>query len=151
MYQIDTVELTRAVLTASLTVLGGIIVLVIGQLLQKFFIEPLHELSKTIGETSFALVYYANLYSNPGTGKLEEMDEASKNIRRLAAKLVSSAHAVRGYGLLSLIRAVPRKRDVNSAASSLIGLSNSFHHGESSANVKRRTDIQKLLRLKLLE
>ena len=40
MTPIDVPELSRALLTASLTVLGGITIFVAGQLIDKFFIDP---------------------------------------------------------------------------------------------------------------
>lgn len=42
-------DLTKILLTSSLTVLGGVLVFVTGQLIVKFLIEPIHELKKIIG------------------------------------------------------------------------------------------------------
>ncbi len=63
-------------LTASITILGGFIVFVLGQIVVKFFIEPIHEQSKTIGEIAYSLIFYANLYSNPGNSFPDERKEA---------------------------------------------------------------------------
>ncbi|MFN6188908.1 MAG: hypothetical protein ACK460_22975, partial [Microcystis sp.] len=69
-------ELFKIILTSSLTVIGGIIVLVVGQIITKFFIEPIHEQAKAIGEIAYSLTMYSNVYGNPGILKREKMDEA---------------------------------------------------------------------------
>jgi asparagine N-glycosylation enzyme membrane subunit Stt3 len=48
-------ELEKIVWTAAFTILGGVLVYVIAQLLSKFLIEPTHELKRVIGEVRFNL------------------------------------------------------------------------------------------------
>ncbi|MCJ7635467.1 hypothetical protein MUP77_24145, partial [Candidatus Bathyarchaeota archaeon] len=61
-------ELFKIVLTSSLTIFGGIVVLTMGQIITKFFIEPIHEQFRLIGEINDSLIYYANVYCNAGFG-----------------------------------------------------------------------------------
>ena len=51
-------ETLKIVLTSSRTILGGIVVFVVGQVITKFVIEPMHERSKLIGEIANSLIYY---------------------------------------------------------------------------------------------
>lgn len=50
-------DLERILLTSALTILGVVVVLVMGQLLSKFLIEPIHELRKVVGEVRFSLAF----------------------------------------------------------------------------------------------
>lgn len=149
MTSIDTVELSKILFTAFITVFTGVIVLVVGQLLQRFFIEPLNEFSRTVGEIAFALIYYANVYA--GTTSHEEILEASKTLRKLAAGLIPSVYAVHGYTFFALLGFVPKKRQVNEATNRLIVLSNSLFHSDFSVVEENRTSVQKLLRIKPLK
>jgi hypothetical protein len=47
-------------LQAALTVLGGVFVFVVGQVIVKFFIEPFQERAKLLGEIAGSLIYYTN-------------------------------------------------------------------------------------------
>jgi len=70
-------QLTQIILTSSLTVLGGVLIYIIGQIISLFFIEPIHEQKKIIGEVDDALGFYANIYCNPGVLPKEKIDETS--------------------------------------------------------------------------
>jgi len=47
--------------TVFLTVFAGVTTYVLGQLILKFLIEPVHELKRTIGEIAHSLVEHANV------------------------------------------------------------------------------------------
>jgi len=140
-------ELFRIVLTSSLTILGGIAVIVGGQIIIKFFIAPIHEQSRIVGQIAESLVFYANTYMNPGIGNPDKMDEAVKALRLLASKLVATTHAIRLYGFWQSIGIIPRWADVIEASKQLIGLSNSIHRGDVLRNDGRRKEIRKRLRI----
>jgi hypothetical protein len=82
-------ETLKIVLTSSFTILGGIIVFVVGQVVTKFIIEPLYEQSKLIGEIANSLIYYANagagvepyyLQQIQNVTKQDELDETTKEL-----------------------------------------------------------------------
>jgi hypothetical protein len=141
-------ELFKIILTASLTVIGGILVFVVGQIIAKFFIEPMHEQFRLIGEIANSLIFYANVYSNPGSGKPDKMDEASKMLRQQASQLMARTHAIRWYKLWQFLRIVPKYVDVIEASRNLIGPSNSIHQGNPMVNNDMRKGIEKRLRIK---
>jgi hypothetical protein len=64
-------ELDKILLTSGLTIAGGFLVYVFGQIATRFLIDPYHEYRKTVGEIADTLVYYANIYMNPGSGDRE--------------------------------------------------------------------------------
>src|SRR5688500_11232023 len=48
-------------LKIALTAVGGVTVFVIGQLVAKFLIEPIHEQKKLIGEIAGTIIFYSNV------------------------------------------------------------------------------------------
>ena len=134
------------------TVLSGVSVFVIGQLLVKFAIEPIHDYRKLCGEIADALIFYANVsarYTDTGMSK-EMLDEAQCTYRRLAGQLYARAHVIRLYPIWSFVRLVPRRKDLAKASSNLIGLSNNVFDLSNDASKdkgKYRDDIRKYLDL----
>lgn len=119
-----------------------------GQLFSKALLEPAIEARRVRGQIAYALVLYADVYSNPGGNKAEPMVEASKELRRLASELLARTYSVPGYGFFEALRFLPKIADVEAASRDLIGLSNSVHHGDAQTNTERRIAIQKHLRLR---
>lgn len=124
--------------TVFYTVLSGTLVLVIGQLIKSFFIEPIIELHKLIGEIDYSLHFYADLYANPGVAKSELMDEAKNTIRQQASQLRAKAYAIRLFWL---------RKNVIEASDVLTRLSNSIHEGNAQLNIEDRNKIRKLLHI----
>jgi hypothetical protein len=160
-----------------LTAVGGLLIVVVGQLIQKFIVEPLQEFAKLRGEISEVLIFYANANADMidhYITKIEEAqelpepereikrnrykdiifnhwrrrDDASVILRKYSSQLLARASAIPFYWLFSLIRCVPRKNNISPAASGLIGLSNSMHKEEY--NQDKITEIGKQLKLKFL-
>jgi len=148
-------ELYQIILTSSLTIIGGIIIYIGGQIISKFFIEPIHTQKKIIGEIDDALGFYANVYCNPGVLPKKKMDEASNRFRQLATLLRSKAYLIPWYNLFVRIRIVLKSESIKNTSSELIGLSNSIHRESIEGleslgilNSKRADKIRELLKLK---
>ncbi len=119
--------------------------LLIIQIIQRFFLEPVHEQAKSISEIFSGLVYYAQWYANPGHGKPEELAAASDTIRRYASQLQATTNAIRFYGLFELFRLAPKRDAVDEAIGNLIRISNSIHTGNGRENRKDADDVKRLL------
>jgi hypothetical protein len=76
-------EITKIVLTASVTILGGVFIYVLGQIATRFFIEPYHEYRKLVGEIADALVYYANVSSSSNVDIKEKASDKFRQQRSL--------------------------------------------------------------------
>ncbi len=144
-------DLWKIVLTSAFTVAGGVLVLMVGQLVQRFFIEPLHEQAKVVGEIAYALSYYAPVYANPTNTVMRPdgvnlTDATEDALRALASRLIATTTAIRWHGLARLVFSPPRK-DVLDGAFALIGLSNSVRTGTSKGNMETRDRVLKLLRI----
>lgn len=146
-------DLTIILLTSSLTVLGGVFVFVVGQLLGKFVIEPVQDLKKLLGEIRFALVFHAQAILTPVGDRARE-DEAQKTLRKLSCDLRSKVGAIPFYGVWSTISCgfLPPKENAFKASTQLIGLSNSMHQSDrSDKNDARVSNIEKLLNYEPVE
>lgn len=120
--------------TASLTALLAILVYVAGQIIIRFAVDPVYEQKKVIGKIADALIYFSNIYGNPGLfGSTNEGGEASNRLRRLSSQLVSKTHPIPFYNLLALLRITRSKKEILSAHRGLIRLSNSIseRHGDN--------------------
>jgi hypothetical protein len=137
----------QLILTSSLTVLGAVIVLVAGQALSKFVIEPIHKQVTLVGEICDAIVFYANVYANPSKAPLERKDEASKTFRKLASQLKAITTGIPLYNFWAKFKLVPSKSDASKAYSNLIGLSNGVYSEDGGLNHERAREIERLLRL----
>jgi hypothetical protein len=140
-------EIFKIILTSSLTVIGGIIVFVVGQIITKCIIEPIHEQAKIIGEIAYSLTMYSNVYSNPGILKNEKKDEASTFLRKCAGQLLARTYSLKLYWLWEKLRIVPRFNSVNLASEKLIGLSNFIYSSEGDIKtvISWEMEIKKLL------
>jgi hypothetical protein len=140
------------------TVLSGVSIFIIGQIIQKFIIEPIHKQKEIIGDIANALIYYANLYSN-STLENESKDseiskkreEASEKFRKLGCQLISKTHLIPYYETLSILKIVVKKQNIVEARGNLIGLSNSMYPRINSDdlehNYKRVKELNNLLNL----
>ncbi|WP_409161715.1 hypothetical protein [Pectobacterium sp. B2J-2] len=111
-----------------LTVLSGVLVYVLGQLILKLLIDPVNELKKTISKINYDLVFYANVLANPKEKGDEQMDKATKIMREHSSLLHANAYLIPCYEYTRLIFGLPTEEKIIAATASLIFLSNG-HEG----------------------
>jgi hypothetical protein len=85
------------VLTSLATIVGGVTIYVLGQLVSRFVIDPYHEYRRFTGEIAQALVYYDNVTALSG---LEIRNEASKLFKQQGGLLRVRVMAVPWHKLL---------------------------------------------------
>jgi hypothetical protein len=117
-------------LTASITVILGYLVFVLGQFTQRLCIEPIQEQKRVIGEIAYLLDYYGNVASASKAGLTEE---ASRELRRLAGELRSTLRTVLGYRFFAFLGVVEKKDDVIRATTELKGVSLSIRMHDNPA------------------
>lgn len=123
-------DLERILITAAVTVAGGVTVLMVGQVVSRFLIEPIYELRKLRGTIADALIYYAHYFSDSVERPFEEVRDASDKFRQLAAELMARTIGVPGYRLLGWLRLIPPFQDIINARRALFGLSNCLHRAD---------------------
>ena len=118
-------------LIAGFTVALGYVVFVLGQFTQRLCIEPIQEQKRVIGEIAYLLDYYGNVASVAKKAGLAE--EASRELRRLAAELRSTLRTVLGYRFFAFLGVVEKKDDVITATTELKGVSLSMRMNDNPA------------------
>jgi len=144
-------ELEKIFLTSALTIFGGVLVYVIGQILVKFVIEPIHEQKKLLGEIADSLIFYSNIYTSPGLIP-KKSHEAHEKFRQQATLLLSKTHMIPNYSFFSCLGMVVCQRDIEEAFSNLIGLSNSVFRSPNDSGTRNSDTAKKiksLLKLKI--
>lgn len=152
-------DLERIAVTAAFTILGGVVVYVVGQILFKFFLEPLHDLRKAVGEVRFNLAFHAPTIHTPIGRSKEASDKARDALMKSSCDLIAYLHAIPVYRVTRLLAfgVLPCRTAIEDAAVQLRGLSTYVHEPDEKANssldvVQRRVErIEKLLGLKPLE
>ncbi len=144
-------EIEKIILTSCFTILGGILIFSMGQMISRFFIDPVHEQFKGIGNIAFLLGRYANVYCNPGPlyHPMGFLDKVADETRQSAMSLVSSSNSINLYGFWEKLGFIINRSDVSVAVKQLIGLSNSVHKGNGVENYERMKKIEKLLKFKI--
>ena len=129
-------ELEKIIVTSAFTIGGGVVLYVTGQLLSKFFIEPTHELKKTIGEVRFNLAFYAPIIHTP-IGRTEDRSQkAYEALMKSSCDLLARVNAIPFYSHLSNLSCgfLPSKQAIVDAAVQLRGLSTYVHETGDKAN-----------------
>jgi hypothetical protein len=129
-------DLETILVTSMLTIFGGVVVFVVGQLLSKFVIEPVHELRKAIGEVRYNLLFFAPDILTPIGRTRESCDKVRDALRKNSSDLYIRSEAIRFYPLASWVfrGSVPRREKVADAAKWLRGLSTYMHETGEKAN-----------------
>ena len=107
-----------------LTILAGAGAFVLGQIVLKLVIEPVHGLKTTIADVADKLILYANIYSNPEQARYQSEDAVSKEFRILSSRLQSGMHLVPGYQITARLFGLPRQENIIEASKNLISLHN---------------------------
>lgn len=151
-------ELFKIVLTSSLTISGGIVVFVGGQIASKFFIDPIHRQDELLGEIANLLILYANLTYDrkerpPDKDPIwQEIENASRVLRQKASQLRAATYSIRWYRLFRFIRMIRLKSgDANKISSHLIGWSNHLLGGVPESCIHAREKIGNLTGIKVHE
>ena len=110
-------DLEKILWTTAGTIIGGVVVLVMGQVVTRLFIEPIYELKRTVGNIAHALIFHA-----PNYGKQEVRDF----FRQKASDLLARACGVPFYPVVWFVSVgmIPSKRSILKAHRALISLSN---------------------------
>ena len=126
-------------------VITGVLVIVLGQILIRFILDPIAAQRQLLGEIIADLMYYANTYCNPGTERTEKLNETSKKLRQLSSQLTARTHTIPIYRFWQIIRVVRPYNDIKKVTEKLIFLSNAVYKGDSIVNLKVGREIEGLL------
>jgi len=140
-------------LQASVTAFFTIVVFVLGQLIDKLFIQSIQKQKEAINEIVYALTYYANIipWTDPIDNRKiinkEELKYVSQNIRDLAAQLRASEVTIPLYKLLTKMHLVLSKETIKNLSAKIIGWSNTLYEVEGRNRQKFYNEIKDILKL----
>jgi hypothetical protein len=107
-------------LTFSLTIFGGFLTFVLGQIFLKLVIEPTQELKKALGRTSHTLLVHQAKLTNAVAD-----ENTALEIKLRSAEIASQVGIISWYGLVEMVFSLPSKLDVEKASKCLNAL---YHH-----------------------
>jgi hypothetical protein len=131
----------------SCTLLVGITIFVVGQVVARFFIEPMHEQRVCLRQIANAWVFYANRYMNPEPWdsdeppeRRESRAEAHKVFRQRASELVAKTYSIPLYGLWQHLPMFPTRADVDELWIDLLDLSDGVYLPDKMLRTKEAAD-----------
>jgi hypothetical protein len=136
--------------TFFVTIVGGLFVLVLGQIFIKLILEPIKEQKELVAEVSSQLSYYANIYTQPGSiTDPKILENASLDIRKVSTRLKATTSYIPSYKFFTKVNLVIPEQNINTAFENLIGISNSLGNGgNAKRNEDRRDETKKMLGIK---
>jgi hypothetical protein len=145
-------DLWKTVLTACVTLAGGVFLLIVTQVVTRFIVDPLVDFRRLLGEVAYTLILNAHYFYNAaGMAGHPEFEDAKRQCRTLASRLHAFSAAVPLYSKLARIRLVPAQTNVYSAAAQLVGLSNTTATDPADFISEKYDKISQLLRIRLFE
>lgn len=113
-------------MTVFWTVLAGTLTFVLGQLVLKLLVEPVHRCKSVIAEIASSLILGANVYANPKPHGDPRQEALALELRRLSSELQSSMHLVPWYRCTRYIFGLPNRENIVAASKQLIFLNNGY-------------------------
>lgn len=113
-------------MTIFYTILAGVLVFVLGQIVLKWIIEPVQELRKLKGEILFHLANDYAIIQNANTVEKEVALEVGKVLERLGASLLAGEHLIPMYTCIQRIFSLPESESIKFAAKRLRLISKSM-------------------------
>ena len=143
------------VITAALTLLGGILLLIANQWAHQLVLAPWREQRQALGQVEFWLTCLGALYANPipwaelPPDAREERQAAARALRQAAGTLLATTTAVWGY---QRFRLTPPLADIREAVRVLLALSNALYNarGEGRFNTDKAYRVRHLLRFEVI-
>lgn len=123
-------DVDKIVWTAAATIVGGLVVFVLGQLGSRFFLDPWYEQRRVVGAIAQTLLYHLHFVADSSDSPAPDIQVAKQQMRFLSSELVARTWAIPGYPLLATLRLAPSSARIKTASAGLVGLSNTLHRSD---------------------
>jgi hypothetical protein len=125
----------KIVLTAGLTLLGGIVLLLLGKAIEVLILTPLQKYRENSSTVLERMDFYSNRLTNffsddPGDKERDEMRKISHELRSVAMALKASYLNISFRRVLVKIKWIASRADLNEAVGKLTLLSNNLPQPE---------------------
>lgn len=137
-------------MTVFTTIVAGVTVFVVGQILLKLVIGPIQKLREVIADVAFYLANDHDVIHNAEMVDKERAQTASSNLKQLGARLVSSQQLIPFYSFLRKLFSLPDKINIEKASQRLFQIPNHMYgnHPEKYYRLDRyRIEVCELLGL----
>lgn len=142
------IDLFKIVLTASLTLLGGIALFCLTNILTKLFFDPVLALRKTLGDVSFCVQYHGWVFlASSDLIEKERLNKVFDELRTLTARMRAEADSIFCYHVFVRLRVLPPHRDLIEAAGYLIRISNCMGGPKNDLVFQDMHKVQELLKI----
>ena len=142
------IEITKIVLTAALTLLGGVFLYCLTTILTKLLFDPVMALRKTLGDISFCVQYHGwVLVGSGGPIDKERFDKVFEELRTLTARMRAEANGIFCYHVFARLKVLPPYQDLIDAAGYLIKVSNCLGGPKSDLIFEDMHRVQDLLKI----
>lgn len=105
------------------TIIAGVAIYVLGQIIQNFILKPLQDFNITKVDISHKIKFWSNVLNNPDVNR-EKTQQATLDMRDLSSNLESRYIIIPFKKSLSFLGLLPNQKNVREAAKQLIFLSN---------------------------
>lgn len=126
----------------------GIVITVVGQVVGKLFVEPVHDLNEALGKLNSTLIFRYNIFGSRGNTKGTLSTETSEELRIHASLLLARAKRIHWYKCFASFKLIPPRNKIHDAHKLLIGISNNITSADKKEN---REDCEKIAQLLNLE
>lgn len=132
------------------TIVAGVTVFVLGQILLKLVIEPIQKLREAIAEVAFRLANDHAVIHNAETVAKGRAEAVSSDFRQLGARLVSGQQLIPSYSHIRKLFSLPNKNDIGKAAERLFQIPNHMYGDDPKKHYRLdlyRIEVCELLQL----
>ena len=134
-----------------LTVISGVLVYILGQLFDEYYLKPIREYKQLKGKVAYVLTYYAQYYSNPfrlSADNADRWENASEELRKTASDVIAFAQTKPAINFF-----IPNKKILSKVEHNLIYISNvcfecNDAQQDAFSNINCRKEIYKLMKIK---
>ena len=132
-------------ITVFSTVVSGTLVFTIGQIVLKFFIEPIHKQKEVIGEIADVLCYYREFCTNSKKENepmkiSKERENAVKKLKKLRSQLIARTYFIPYYKIFAIFGLVVKKQNIKKAEIELTILINI--NSSNTEGIFKKTGLQ---------
>lgn len=154
----DNSGVESSILTACLTLIGGVILFAMSELLRVIIIKPLQKYKEEVQSTISNLDFYSNRLTNhfpdePSKDELEIIKQIRQEVRKSATQLNTKYHAISFRKIFIYIGMIPSTEDIEKAYGDLMSLHNSIlfksqvdEYNNTSINREHIDEIKKMLK-----
>jgi hypothetical protein len=129
------------------TIFIGVSIFVLGQIVERLWIGPVHELKNTLGKTAHALTLHWGVagrwFTEDGehVEPREKLDPIRDALQNVAAELRANQAVIPWYRVTQKIFGLPTKEEIKDASAALYSWSIAIYgHGNGIANYPTRID-----------